>query len=140
VGIPDWGCGIGSGRLLGPPLAFLSLLPQGGHDDANHAADALDEDGRGAKTRPGLDRDKLGGNTAAVVVGRGGAPDLRAFIPPSPGGRVCNLAADALDEDEGFKTRPGLDRDKLDELAASVEAGRVGVPEQMAGYAAASGP
>ena len=82
----------------------------------------------------------MGGNTAAIEVGRGGAPDLRAFIPPSPGGRGFNLAADALDEDEGVKMRPGLDRDKPDETAASVEAARVGVPEQMADYAATSGP
>ena len=131
---------LGLGACSGPPLAYLPLLPQGGQDDANHAADALDEDGRGAKTRPGLDRDKLDGKTASYEVGRGGAPVLLAVSQPLPGGRVCNLAADALDEDEGFKTRPGLDRDKPDETAASVEAGRVGVPEQMADYAATSGP
>jgi hypothetical protein len=145
IGIPGWvsptgEADLGLGAYSDPPLASSPLPPQGGLDDANHAADALDEDGRGIKTRPGLDRDKADGIIASIEDGRGGAPALPEVSQPLPGGRVCDLAADALDEDGGFKKRPGLDRDKPDEAAASVEAGRVGVPEQMADYAATCGP
>ena len=140
MGISDCGRGTGFGRPFGPPPTISPIFLRDGQ--VADAGVALDEAGEGVKARSGLDRDKLDGNFAEVEVGRGGAPVILVGLDPVPGGRVRKFAADARDEDEdnGFKTRPGLDRDKPDEPAASVEAGRVGVPEQMAENAATSGP
>ena len=60
TGSPEWvprfedaELGISVGTASPPAMVFP--VSRGGRDDANYAADALDEDGGGAKTRPGLD-------------------------------------------------------------------------------------
>ena len=65
----------------------------------------------------------------------------RARLGESPG--VRDSWTGAVIEDgsaaDGFKTRPGLDREKDGEAAGLAKVGRVGVPEQLASPVASSG-